>query len=120
MPWFRVDDDLALHPKVIAAGNAAMGLWVRAGAYAAQYLTEGFVPRTLLATLGGRQKDAQALVSAGLWEVVDGGWRFHQWEERQPTRTQVETDRAAAAERQRKAREAARERSRRERDDGAA
>lgn len=29
MPWFRVDDDFALHPKAIAAGNAALGLWVR-------------------------------------------------------------------------------------------
>lgn len=31
MPWFKVDDTLALHGKVVAAGNPAMGLWVRAG-----------------------------------------------------------------------------------------
>lgn len=117
MPWFRVDDDLALHPKAIAAGNAAMGLWVRAGAYASQYLTEGFVPRGIIGTLGGRPRDAQALVDAGLWEPVADGWRFHQWAERQPTRAQVEADRAAAAERQRRAREKAREKARREREE---
>lgn len=110
MPWFRVDDDLALHPKAIAAGNAALGLWVRAGAYAAQYLTEGRVPTGILAVLGGRPRDAAALVAAGLWEVTDDGWRFHQWEERQPTRAQVEADRKAAAERQRRARQRARDR----------
>lgn len=36
MPWFRVDDSLDTHPKAIAAGNEAMGLWVRCGAYAAR------------------------------------------------------------------------------------
>lgn len=108
MPWFRVDDDFALHPKAVAAGNAALGLWVRAGAYAAQYLTEGYVPAGMLSVLGGKPKDARALVDAGLWLVVQGGWRFHQWEERQPTKEQVEKDRADAAERQRRAREKAR------------
>ncbi len=109
MPWFRVDDDFALHPKAIAAGNNALGLWVRAGAYAAQYLTEGFVPAGMLPVLGGRPKDAEALVKAGLWRKTAGGWRFHQWEERQPTKAQVEADRAAAAERQRRARDKARQ-----------
>ena len=33
--WFKVDDNLALHPKVLGAGNAAMGMWVRAGSWSA-------------------------------------------------------------------------------------
>lgn len=109
MPWFRVDDDFALHPKAVAAGNTALGLWVRAGAYAAQYLTEGFVPQAAVATLGGRPRDAKALVDVGLWVVVPGGYRFHQWDDRQPSKAQVEADRRAAAERQRRARERARQ-----------
>lgn len=112
MPFFRVDDDFALHPKAIAAGNAACGLWVRAGSYASKYLTEGFVAASTVTLLGGRPRDAKALVDAGLWEVVPGGWMFHQWEGRQPTKEQVEQDRAAAAERQRRAREKAREKAR--------
>ena len=48
MPWFRVDDSFDQHPKADAAGNRALGLWVRAGAYCARLLTEGFVPADYL------------------------------------------------------------------------
>lgn len=109
MPWFRVDDDLALHPKAIAAGNTALGLWVRAGAYSAQYLTDGFVPVSMIATLGGRPRDARALVDARLWSQVAGGYQFHDWAIYQPSRADVEADRAGARERMRKVRQAKRE-----------
>ena len=49
MTWFRVDDTLAMHPKVYAAGNAAMGLWVRAGAWSMQQLTDGDRSRPIVA-----------------------------------------------------------------------
>ena len=107
MPWFRVDDNLDQHPKADAAGNKALGLWVRAGSYSARLLTEGFIPKAQVARLGGSPADAARLVEAGLWEAAPGGYRFHEWEERQPTKVQVEADRAAAAERQRRAREKA-------------
>jgi hypothetical protein len=115
MTWFRVDDSLDFHPKVEAAGNTAMGLWVRAGAYSARMLTEGFVAAGMIAKLGGRPKDAARLVEVGLWHVVPGGYRFHQWEQANPTRERVLAERAATAERQRRARErATEERSRRD------
>lgn len=107
MPWFRVDDTLATHHKVMAAGNAAMGLWVRAGSWAMQQLSDGFVPDHVVTTLGTRPQ-AQKLVAVGLWDRLPTGYAFHEWEGRQPSRAQVEADRAAAAERQRRAREAAR------------
>lgn len=110
MPWFKVDDTLAMHPKVVGAGNAAMGLWVRAGSWSAQQLTEGRVPRAMLPVLGGRARDAAALVDTGLWVTTDDGWAFHQWDERQPSREKVESERAAAAQRQRDARERAKSR----------
>lgn len=105
MPWFKVDDNLSFHPKVVAAGNAAMGMWVRAGSWSAQHLTEGFVPDSVVATLGGKAQ-AKALERAGLWARVEGGWSFHQWEERQPTRQAVESERAEARERMRAHRDA--------------
>lgn len=107
MTWFKVDDTLAMHAKVIQAGNTAMGLWVRAGSWSAQQLTDGRIPRAMLGPLGGRSRDAKALVEAGLWTATDEGWRFHEWEERQPSSEQVKADRAAARERQRRARERA-------------
>lgn len=104
IPWFKVDDGFAVHPKALQAGNAACGLWVRAGSWCMQQLTDGFVPVHVLPTLG-TAREAQLLVNAGLWKKVSGGWTFHEWDVRQPSREQVEKDRADAAERQRKARE---------------
>lgn len=99
MPWFRVDDTLSSHPKARQAGLPAMGLWALAGSYAAQYLTEGFVPEWYVLSWPSGKKHAAALVGAGLWLVTDGGWMFHQWDERQPSKEQVEADRMKTRER---------------------
>lgn len=109
MPWFKVDDGLALHPKVLAAGNAAMGLWVRAGAYAAHQLTDGEIS-TEAATLLGTPTEAKRLVKAGLWVPKDDGYAFHEWDLFQPSRVQVMAEREASRRRQEKARAAARAR----------
>jgi hypothetical protein len=104
MPWFKVDDTLAFHHKSVAAGNAAMGLWVRAGSWSMQTLSDGFVPDVLVSQLGSTSQAAR-LVSVGLWDRLPEGFAFHEWEQRQPTKAQVTADREATAERQRKARE---------------
>lgn len=90
MTWFKVDDSLAFHRKVVKAGNAAMGLWVRAGSWAAQQLTDGHVPDHMIAVLG-TPAQARKLVTAGLWERVDDGYVFHDWTEdgRNPTRSEI-------------------------------
>lgn len=91
MPWFKVDDNLAFHAKVVAAGNPAMGLWVRAGSWSADQLTDGFVPDHMVAMLGTTAQ-AKRLVTVRLWVREDDGYRFHQWKDegRQPTRAEVE------------------------------
>jgi hypothetical protein len=103
MPWFKVDDDLSFHPKVTRAGNAAMGLWVRAGSWSARHLTDGFVPDDIVELLGTPPQVAK-LIKVRLWERVEGGYRFHEWNEngRQPTGESVRKRRAKEAERQRK------------------
>jgi hypothetical protein len=103
MPWFKVDDNLAFHAKAVAAGNAAMGLWVRAGSWASQQLNDGYVPAHVAALLGTPQQAAK-LVKVGLWHEVDGGFSFHEWEERNPKKEQIEIERAAARERMREIR----------------
>jgi hypothetical protein len=105
MPWFRVDDNLALHPKVLAAGNTAMGMWVRAGAWSAQQLTDGFVGDDLVKLLGKRPL-ADRLVAAGLWVPQAAGFQFHEWstDGRQPTKEMVLTERRASAARAKVAR----------------
>lgn len=107
MPWFNVDDGFAFHRKAVRAGNAAIGLWTRAGSWCAQQLMDGHVPRDIVATLG-TEAQAKRLVSAGLWTVVEGGYQFHQWSEdkRNPTRDEVLKKRAREAERKAKGRAA--------------
>lgn len=106
MPWFNVDDGFALHRKARAAGNAALGLWVRAGSYCAQHLTDGHIDADIVDMLGTR-KQADRLVKAGLWEADETGYQFHEWgiEHRNPMRAQVEKERAAAATRKQKSRD---------------
>lgn len=100
MAWFQVDDQLALHRKVCEAGNPAMGLWVRAGAWSMANLTEGFVPKTAARTLGTAGQ-AAALVRSGLWIEAADGYRFHEWSTRQMSAEEI-------AERRRKRAEAGR------------
>lgn len=78
MPYFPVDDDMAFHPKVLSAGNDAVGMWARAGALCKKHTTGGFVSTETARALGTK-KLADRLVSAGLWAAVDGGYQFHDW-----------------------------------------
>lgn len=105
MAWFKVDDGFWCHPKVLALPADAIALWVRAGSYCGQQLTDGFLPDSAR-TLFGHDMDAsaEALVDSGLWVRVDGGYQFHDWDKYQPTRSNIEAERAADRERKRKAR----------------
>lgn len=105
MPWFKVDDNLAFHAKAVAAGNAAMGLWVRAGAWSSQQLTDGFVPDHVVTALGTTTQ-AQKLVAVGLWIKENGGFSFHQWNERQPSSDSIKSKRAEARDRMNRLRQA--------------
>ena len=111
MPWFNVDDGFHSHPKAIAAGPAAIGLWTIAGSWSAKHLTNGFIPRQVLVTLTSdpnRARLAKRLVSVGLWEQVgEDGWQFHEWNDdgRNPTPAQVKAAKAANRDRQARFRE---------------
>lgn len=110
MVWFLVDDVLPFHDRVLRAGNAAMGLWVRAGAYCSGHLTDGFISADAARTMGSAA-EIRKLVAVGLWvpAVVDDvpGYRFHAWAEsgdgmkRQPTKAEVEEKRRKEREKKR-------------------
>lgn len=95
MPWFKVDDRLAHHPKVMTAGLASMGLWVRAGSWSAAHLTDGFIPASLLTTLEAKRSHAAALVKAGLWDAEPDGYRFRDWLDYQPSAHDVKLSQEA-------------------------
>lgn len=108
MPWFKVDDRMHAHPKPRRAGLAAIGLWTVAGSWSADQVQEGFVPDWFVQGWRARRHAAQ-LVDAGLWRtgLKDGeaGWWFHDWEHFQPSKAEVELERAANRERQRRFRQ---------------
>lgn len=106
MPWFRVDDGFHSHPKALATSLAARGLWVTAGSWSSSHLTDGVVPDQVLASLGGTPELAAELVAAGLWRRRRQSYVFHEFLSRNPSREAVENERKAAAERQRRRREA--------------
>lgn len=95
MSWFKVDDTLGTHPKARAAGNPAMGLWVMAGSWSAQQLTDGHVPEWFVGGFRNGPRDAAALVAAGLWSPTLEGWEFHEWDQANPTRADVLAEREA-------------------------
>lgn len=101
MVWFKVSDEFDVHHKVLAAGDSAIGLWVRCGAYASRLLTDGFVPMAVaLMYAGGEASKIDHLVSAGLWEMVDGGFQMHDFTEYNPTRDDAYAERRRKAENQ--------------------
>jgi hypothetical protein len=111
VPWFKVDDGLHAHRKVVRAGIDAMGLWVVAGSWCADQLTDGFIPDYMAQRLDPDfEKHAAALVAAKLWvpgeKDEETGWWFHQWSEegRQPTAASVNAKRDDARERMAKLR----------------
>jgi hypothetical protein len=110
MSWFRVDDGLSDHPKTIALlasehGKGGLALWTLAGSWCSKQLTDGQVPATVVARLGGTVEEAEALVTAGFWRRTKTGYAFHGWDERNPSRAEVEGKREAAKERVAKYRE---------------
>lgn len=94
--WAKIDDNLWAHPKWINLPDSAKALWVSALSYCACYETDGHISTHTLPTLypnKHRARAISALVKAGLWEPVDGGYVFHDWEHYQPTKAQKDAER---------------------------
>jgi len=98
--WFKVDDRFHQHPKALRAGNSALGLWVRCGAYCAQYETDGVIPAKVAEQYGTR-RDIARLVAAALWVQMDGGYRMPDFLEYNPAHSDLEMKRKLDRERKR-------------------
>jgi hypothetical protein len=75
---FRIDDGFALHPVVIEAGNAAIGLWLRAGVWSAANNTNGLIPAPVALRLGSRQS-CYRLIDVGMFEDKLEGFYIPGW-----------------------------------------
>jgi hypothetical protein len=92
MGYMNVDDQLAFHRKTIAAGNAAMGLWVRAGSWSSGqewpegFELDGYIPDEIVKTMGTPTQIA-ALIRVGFWEraLTDDGYIMHDYDDHNMT-----------------------------------
>ncbi|MFB7212734.1 hypothetical protein [Streptomyces sp. NPDC056255] len=108
MPFFVVDDAADLHPKMVRASNAAIGLWTRVGSYVARQLTDGYVPGEI-AKMYGSAPQIKKLVAVRLWhehghtcprcpEVRPGDYYMHDYRKSgNPSRAEVLARRERAA-----------------------
>lgn len=103
MPWVRIEDTFYDHPKVLAAGLAAIGLHVVALCYCNSKLTDGAVPKAAVRLLGGTTAQAARLVAAGLWQSTDDGWLIHDFLDYNPSRASVMEHRQRVSEERSKA-----------------
>lgn len=117
MTWFAVDDSFHGHPKLaeLEAGGRfaeALSLWTVAGSWCASHLTDGRVPAAQLRKLVpfSPSRAADELARVGMWDRVDGGFQFHDWDHYQPLRNEVEERRQKSAARTRKSRQQAQSR----------
>lgn len=86
MTWVKLDDQLHAHPKAARAWalcDASLGLHMLAMSYSGCFDTHGLVDEVFVAGkipgAARRRKAVDALVTAGLWKPVDGGWQIHDW-----------------------------------------
>lgn len=96
MAWVRLDDRFPDHPKVDPLSDGAFRLHVSAICYAANHLTDGFIPTLRAARLVPRFKSSypKELEKAGLWEPQGTeGWRIHHYLDFQPSADEVRAER---------------------------
>lgn len=103
--WFKVDDGFHSSRKLLSIPKrhrlAAAGLWVIAGSWCGQQLTNGRVPDYMLKEWGATPATVQALLDSGLWEAEPDANVFYKWHEYQPSKRDVDAERAASRERMR-------------------
>lgn len=112
MPWGKLDDSLYDHPKLDKLGRQRMacaGLWAVSISWCNRRLTDGFVPLSRVALLGGTVAQADHLVKAGLFEKVPEGYQVHDFLDFNDSKEYVLARRAKDAERQRVQRESKQE-----------
>jgi hypothetical protein len=75
MGYALLDDRFHAHPKLVAAGWAARGLYAACLSYCANYLTDGFIPGSWVRSVRG-DKLMQRLIQAQLCAQVSARSRY--------------------------------------------
>ena len=102
VPWAHLDDRFYGNPKILGTPLPALGLYAVGLSYCNDQLTDGFIPRSVLAGLRGWAAAARMLVQRNLWTEQPGGYQVHDYLDWNDSKEQVLAKRKGAAERQRR------------------
>jgi hypothetical protein len=103
VPWIKLDDHFADHPKIVEVGTIGLAVQIRALCYCARYLTDGFLTESVGSLLTNppdlphqdllSDPDPRPLVekmmASGLWDKVKKGYMVHDYLKYNPSRKQV-------------------------------
>jgi len=99
MTWAKLDDQVHSHPKTMAAGDEAFGLWCRALSWCANHLTDGRLPAQwfdqAVPDASKREELLARLLEVGFLDESPRGYAIHDYLDIQRSKKQVEQDRAA-------------------------
>lgn len=85
LPWFRSDTNVPTHDKILdlislgPKGKQAGFVYWMSMCHSAGHGTDGLIKRSALPFVHATQADAKLLVTVGLWEVAEGGYRVKNW-----------------------------------------
>ena len=79
--WFRIDAVYYLDDAILEAGEEAEVLFVRSLGLSKLMMSDGFLTRRQLLTLGLENLDLriESLVEHNLWTAEEGGWQIRSW-----------------------------------------
>lgn len=103
MPWIKLDDSFITNAKIMQAGIEARALYVAGLCHCGKTLSDGAIPRTMVAKLAALADVADAasavarLVDLELWHVTSDGYAVHDYLDYNPTRQQAESNAAQRA-----------------------
>lgn len=89
LPWVRMDTQWPQNPKFLMLvedkkWRAIAVYWAALGWSGAQG-QNGFVPYFALPQVHATRKEASELVQVSLWDMAEGGWDIHDFNEFQPS-----------------------------------
>lgn len=97
MAWFKIDDQIAFHQKVLDAGNEAFGAWVRMGAWSSARGLNGKVTASAAMTICVKQKLIDRLVEVKFLDRDGADYAIHDYLEWNPPADEIEVKRAKRA-----------------------
>lgn len=103
MTWTKLDDGFWSHPKVLTAGNAAAGAYVRMLAYIGDHNLDGYVDDAAAKVIANAAQ-LRKLEECRLIERQGNGWLIPGYLEYNPSREQVKKERERSRERMAKLR----------------